>query len=542
MAKNRDNYYYVRCSAYAELDGKQLDITGFEVEYKLDSIPTVRLFPTVGREPRSNKEAKAVDAFLKASEYTKLKVYAKFETKQDNPDASDAGFPYDKDVLVFDGYFMGISYQSTRSPAGGSIALVCDGAGWLTGLAGSTLQNSFSTAKGPGGFSELANTKGAGLGLFDVQSSFFAAAEGTITSLWLDYIKPLFLEIVNNKSVWGESPNTSALAALQRMDGNIFIGPDAPNSLSFESFTASLDVTLLAKFLTTQVGMIAYRTWRSADLWTSLRRMAELFLFRIVPTIDTAACAPVYPVLGGAVYKTITANDYHSISLRARTSAKFTKYVLVGDIGTISSPWGPIPRYSGILGFFDVGQTLGGDTRGLTIVEQAPLWIEAEAPSGAMTRLSLGGNKFAIPDAASPGAFNAAPELDYQKLYNDQMQSELGDSYAKARVQPLNLVERYGGVEGRFRLDIAPGSTIAVELIDDKFSQDGAEPPVLIGLVEAVTLVMSSGKAGPIGNASTALALSHLRSQAEHDKANILTSTDHPIYHQRFVGLKLWSE
>jgi len=541
VAKNRDNYYYVRCSAYAELGGKQLDIMGFEIEYKLDSIPTVKLFPTVGREPRSNKEAKAVDAFLKASEYTTLKVYAKFETKQDNPDANDAGFLYDKDVLVFDGYFMGISYRSTRSPAGGSVALVCNGAGWLTGLAGSTMQSIFSTAKGPGGFAELANTKGEGLGLFDVQSSFFVAAEGTITNLWLDYIKPLFLEIVTNAAVWGESSNDSALTALNRMDGNVF-SRDATNVLSLESFSGTLDVTLLTKFLTTQIGMIAYKAWRKADLWTSLCSMAELFLFRIVPTIDTAACAPVYSALGGDVYKTLTTDDYHSISLHARTPAKITKYVLVGDIGTFSSSWSPTPRKGGILGFFDVGQTIGGDTRGLTIVEQAPLWIEAEAPSGALTRLSLGGNQFAIPDAASPDAFNGEPELDYQKLYNDQLQSELGDSYAKARVQPLNLVERYGGVEGRFRLDIAPGSTIAVELIDDKFAQKDVKPQVLIGLVEAVILKLSSGAAGPVGNASTALALSHIRSQAEHDKLNVLTAERHPIYHQRFVGLKLWSE
>ena len=540
MAKT-ENYYYVRCSAYAELDGEKLDITGFEITYELDEIPTVQIRPTVGREPRSNKEAKAVEAFLKATEYTELKVYAKFETKQDNPDADAKGFPYDTDILVFDGYFMGISYQSTRSPAGGSVSLVCSGAGWLTGLAGSTLQRAVSTAKGPGGFDELANTKSQGSGLFDVQSSFLIAAEGAVTSLWVEYIKPMFQEIVKNPSVWGDSPNDSAQAALDKMDGDIF-GVLAPNSLPFEFFTGTVNTSMLAKFLVTQVGMVAYRAWRSADMWTSLRRMAELFLFRIVPTIDTAACAPVYAALGEDVYKTITADDYYSIRLSARTPAKFTKYVLTGDLGTISSSWSPTSRVGGILGLFDVGATLDGKRRGLTVVEQAPLWIEAEAPYGTLTRMSVGGDQFAIPDAANPDAFNGAPEQDYQALYNDMQQSELGASYAKARVQPLNLVERYGAVAGRFRLDIAPGSTIAVEVIDDKFAQADSEPQKIIGLVESVMLTLSSGDTGPIGSASTMLKLSHVRSQAEHDKIGVFTSALHPIYRKRFVGLKLWSE
>ena len=83
--KDHVDYYYVKFSARAELKGEEIDITGFDITYGVNSIPTATIYPTIGREPTNNKEAKAVEVLLKAQPFTSVKIYATFETDKDNP-------------------------------------------------------------------------------------------------------------------------------------------------------------------------------------------------------------------------------------------------------------------------------------------------------------------------------------------------------------------------------------------------------------------------------------------------------------------------
>ena len=117
MGKDHSNYYRVQFTAYAELDGDQVDIAGFQTAYALNNIPQITIWPTVGRDPANDKEAEAVKKFLDARQYATLRVFAKFETEMDNPASDDPGFPYDEDVLIFEGYLMGVTYRMSRSPS-----------------------------------------------------------------------------------------------------------------------------------------------------------------------------------------------------------------------------------------------------------------------------------------------------------------------------------------------------------------------------------------------------------------------------------------
>ena len=207
MGKDHTNYYHVKWSAYAELDDEEVDITGFEVTYALDEIPTIKIWPTVGRDPMNDKEAEAVKKFLDAPQYTSLKVYVRGETELDSPDGEEnPGFPYatsddEEGTLVFDGYLMGSGYVSTRSPAGGAVALVATGAHWLTGLAGTDAHTTGTTAKGPAGWDEVANpwlTESAHN--FDIQSLISVPTndENVYLDLWEGYIKEIFYRIHNS--------------------------------------------------------------------------------------------------------------------------------------------------------------------------------------------------------------------------------------------------------------------------------------------------------------------------------------------------------
>ena len=264
-AKDHTDYYYVKFSAYAELDGEQIDITGMDVAYALNSIPTAQIYPTVGREPQNNKEAKAVEALLAAQPFTPIKLYATFDTDKDNA-SDDPGFPYGTDdpVLLFDGFITGVTYQSTRSPAGGSVSLVAGAMGWLAAMRGTSAQTTKNTIKGPGSFAEAANLNNSRFSLFNTQSAFKADAGEITTDIWTEFIKPFYYEILETPSVWGESPNDSASAVLDRMDDeDVFFG-DATNDLPF-SIPTGVDVDTAVQWVGQNLGMEVFGKWRNSD-------------------------------------------------------------------------------------------------------------------------------------------------------------------------------------------------------------------------------------------------------------------------------------
>lgn len=549
MGKDHTNYYRVKFTAYAELNDERVDIAGFKATYGLDEIPTITIWPTVGRDPANDKEAEAVKKFLEAIEYTPLKVYAKFETELDNPESGEPGFPYDEDTLIFEGFLMGVTYESSRSPTGGAMRLKAEGAHWLTALAGTDSHTAGTTLKGPAGWAELANPeyKGAGINLFDIQAAITTGKTSAVTNLWLEYIKIVFQSIIGDEAVWGDAPNDAARYALDKMDDQSSFSGDASNRLKLEFGGGSLDIEYLAEFMTQFVSKTIFETWRHTDkasLWAVLKSLAKEFRFRIVPLIESASCCPVYGALGGEPYRTITADDYHSINLTTNAELLITKYAVIGGKDVYSVTRSKNPRSTGLIGLFDINQDIRNEfpVNGQTILQMAPMWIAAETEIGTITRESLGGRQFGIPDASNPDAFAGELEKDYQKLYNEVRTSELGDNFAQAMLQETNLAPRAGALGGRFRMDIAPGSMIKFEVIDDTFADSEAQPQYMYGTITHVTLNLDAGRSGPIGNASTEFSIGWVRNEVEHE-SDVFTESFHPLWaDEKFLGTKLWKE
>ena len=554
--RDHADYYYVRWSAYAtigvniggRLSWRRVDIAGFSIDYALDRIPEATILPTIGREPRSGKEAKAVDAFLQARPYTAVEIFLRGETAQDSPHGAPfPGFLYNTDMKVFSGFYQGMSYGSMRSPAGGQVRLEANVAGWLSALAGSSVRTNVTAVKGPGGFAEAANLGGDSPTFFDLQSTISESLEGAVTDLWLDFIKPFFEGIVSTPALWGDSDNTSAARALAAMDAKkVFPGPKgaADNHLPLRVGGEAIGEPDLARFIVMGLAWQVFNSWRNSDMWSALLELAGLFTFHIVPLIDTATCAPVYGPLGGAAYVTIDTSEYDHVSIAAQTSALISKYVVYNPLGGMSSPYDTTPRTSVITGIFSADQlwvTPGFPARGITVSEPAPSWLAGEIARGDITRLSIGGDRGGIPDAVNPTAFAEEPAADYQQIYNNYQTSDVGDRYAKTKMQDLLLRNRRGTVRGRFRLDVCPGSLVNVQVIEDKWQPEG-EPQSILGMVKQVSLQMGAAGAGSSGQASTTFWLTHVRSAQEHTGiGEFLTSPEHPIFERRFVGARLWS-
>jgi len=541
--KDHVDYYYVKFSARAELQNEEIDITGFEIRYGLNMIPMATIYPTVGREPQNNKEAHAVQALLAAQPFTPVKIYATFETDKDNPGEAE-GFPHNSETLLFDGYITGVTYQSNRSPAGGSVMLTAGAAGWLIGLRGTTAQSVGATVKGPGGFAEVLNLNNNRIALFEYKMAFTTDGSAIVTNLWTDFIKPFFGEIVNTESVWGDAPNDSANSALNRMDNeNIFAGA-ATNELPFKFGEEAPKLEITKEYVGQALARDVYTTWRSADLWAALMNIAYSFKFAVVTTIKSASCVAAYPALNGKEHRYITTNDYTDIQLSVNTPAKIVKVVVVGQLA--SSPYAPTPVTSAIIGLHSAENVWNDPelgARGHTLSVDAPPWLAGLTPIGTITRDSLGGNALLIPDALNPNANVITPADDYQEVYSKYVTSDLGDRYAKVIAQTRLFAERHGSVVGRFRLDIAPGSLVKVQVIDDKFAEEGSDEKAIYGQVQTVELSVRAGAVGASGTASTKFDLGFVRTAAEHEYAgDALTASKHPLYDTRFVGAKLCNE
>jgi hypothetical protein len=531
------------------LGGQKIDIASFNITYALDAIPQATITPTVGREPRSGSEANAVEALLDAAPFTPIQIFIKGETTEDSPRGQEfPGFVYDEEMKVFDGYYQGVSYRSQRNPAGGSVQVQGSAAGWLVGLTGTSSKNKVNAVKGPGGFAEITNLKGEGVGLFDLSSAVISTPGSAGVDLWKEYIKELYYQITEEPNVWGESDNTSATEALDKMDDEATFDGAADNTLVLALQAAGVDVPdyILAKWFAVEVAHKVFKGWRMSNLWDSLRAVAHAFKFRIVPLIDTATCAPVFGALAGEPYVFIETDEYDDVYLDAQTPALISKVVLTGSVGMSSSPWATESRKSAVIGIATAEDAWFGPVApvtGITVVRNAPSWLEAEASIGKLSRQSLGGDKNVVPDAVNPTANAKAPDDDYQEKFNNYITSELGDRLARAILLDEIFSIRQGQLSGRFRLDVCPGSTVAVTVIDDRFSSFNDDPKYVYGLVHVVQIGMDSGGAGGTGKAFTRFGLQNVRTgQEQTGFGGYLVAESHPLYETAFRGARLWTE
>jgi hypothetical protein len=414
---------------------------------------------------------------------------------------------------------------------------------WLVGLRGTTCQTERTTSKGAGGFKELLNLNNGKNTFFSNELAFKADGGGITTDLWKEFVKPLFYALIETPSVWGNSPNDSATEALERMDDEAVFTGKSTNELPLQIVSSELPPDYVKEWVGRKIGMDIFDSWRDGDLWAALLRVAQEFKFSVVPLISTASCVPVYGVLNGEPHRYITTDDYTDIQLDVQTPMKIVKYVAVGSL--VSSDYATTPITAAIIGMHSAEAAWNDPelgAQGHTVVEPAPAWLLGTIPIGFVTRDSLGGRQMIIPDAVNPTANVTEQKEDYQEIYSKFLKSEVGDMYAKTICQHLLFAERRGKVSGRFRLDIAPGSLVKVQVINDKFAEEDADEKVLYGLVTQVDLEVRAGAEGASGQAHTTFQLGFVRTAAEHEaKGDALTSESHPLYDTRFTGVKLWS-
>jgi hypothetical protein len=531
--------FRVNWSAYATVDGERTDISQFEVSYLLDQVPMAKFTPTVGRDPVKNKKGKGIDIISDALPFTPVEIFMRGDVasgKADSPrGTSFPGFPLGQDVKIFEGFYTQAGYTG----ATGNVATNGLAFGWLGGLYGSSPQTVGTTAKGGGGFNELANitAPGGGITMNEIQMAITFGKKGAIINLWKNFVKEMFKAIAANKDIWGEGDNDIALQTIERMDNPAdFPFATANNNIPFPA-AEGVPESVLAEWLANSVGLPLFMGWRQSNFWDYLAmQFSNDFQVHIVPTVDSASVAAVFPNLGGDPFVTIEPNEYSHIDLKAVTPSLMRKFALVGTAGQYLNNSAQ-PRPSGIRGLYNMSKAWGERAvRGETIANPAPTWMEAEHMVGEFTQLSLGGETMQIPDALDPISLSQSdPTKSYSGVYNNFIRTDLGDRFAKTAGLSKLFASRSGAVTGRMRTDIAPGSMVRIGINRDK-GQGGGTKRYVFGMVDAVVLSMSNE--GGSGRAFTNLSVKNYRTQQEHE-SDVLTSNNHPMYNIRYVGTRL---
>jgi hypothetical protein len=279
----------------------------------------------------------------------------------------------------------------------------------------------------------------------------------------------------------------------------------------------------------------------------TLRFCAESFMFSVVSTAHSVTGVPLVPTFGTDPYATIYANEYDSPRITA------TGGLPLRGVGFMSHeerlvPSGAAELYRSTLsGLFDVFMTNSGvdaseldRVSGQVLILPTPAWIKYESDKTnniswfRPTAPGQGGN--ASTALQPPSQSTETPTETEAALRNSFANSGLGFNLAKLVYLSKVFGDRRMNISGKLRLDIAPGSCVAVETVGRSLASiyGGADNQLLYGCVQGVTVTVDATRA----HASTAFDINSIRTTREYKMAGFRVET-HPVFTQMWSGTYL---
>ena len=523
--------YYVRVRAKALINGEELPLQSFSVNYVLNDIPTAELEIALGRGmsgPGKGKVSSGWGMLSSIKPFTPVEIKINLEAENGKFSGSDEddGLKQGTDQTIFKGFLFTPSQSKDR--LGSSASLLFQAIGAPAAIAGTTqfAVGLANTKPDKAGNSQIvarlgaANTKLSNIDVFIKQSSAINRIN--------DFVLDLYELIAKATGAFSLTDNRSALSAINRMRGY----PLGTSTIVLEfgpNINARYWQMAMARFYAEKI----LGKWRNpesgADLWAVLREITQSLLVHIVPAIEHDAMAPITLGLGGQQWRTYNPSDYWGITL---TPDPFTPefYSYVGKVGMYM----PSSSYSLLQEKLEVGKTMGyadldkkfdtslGETiGGKAIIIRTPQFLLCPGPSGPST--GLGGTP--TPDAADPRTF--IQEVKFGDIITVFMARRLGDDFCRCMLHDKIFAHRKGVIVGRFRLDIAPGSLLKIKTIGERFV---GEVEVFYGHAYFVTL------RGGNGRMETQVGVVSIRTETEHEQ---FTVPEHPLYQTRWAGAKL---
>lgn len=434
-------------------------------------------------------------------------------------------------IPVFEGYTTGSGYRRGASGAEYVISLEH----WLTDLTASTAlspdlqpNTPFNTYFPAVPISDAPEGKDGG-GAFGAGLAAGFNPDVLAQDLWGQGLRPYYAKIaqlnalgldssdytgtgnlLEFENVFTSARNDVALAGLDR-----FLPANHPRYVPLQ-LRQNNSTQAIVQNITNIIINITARSFDGSTFWENIITKSSELYFDVIPLINTAVVVPslsnfYYP--WGVIY----ASEISSIEL-STAMPRFLKGVIMGTPTSENSGYNDPANQSQEasarnLDFLSCGIYLGSNV-GTVLVKSAPTWLSQPV----VPYLSMAADNFIFNgnNRKQPAIKIDEKAIEYARVAN---------SYAKLVYQNEILKHRAGTVSGKLRLDIAPGSVVAVEATGEAQPTNDQLGYPFFGMVEQTHNVIDC----TTGSASTTFSLSNLRTAYENTNP-ALVATENPLY------------
>jgi len=532
---------------WIEVDGsdERWPASRIEVSFTLNEIPRALVAVSLGRDIATGATSPAHDPALMAKlRYnTPVKIIAKVVPVSKQAAAISGEFGLDDSELVlFDGLVAGTSFNCSRDAAHMIVALN----GWLEQLTWSSAINGGSHAGNPmfftaGAMSSMLGGTGA-TPAFSLNTLADSVVNGftVTTDFWGSAIKPWLISVCRqpmvmaNVEAYGAAANDLAVEALDRITSPV------PLKLELGTIAAEMGPAIAADFADSVGNLGAVCRGTVWDLIVG--RFAEQYCFAVVPRPSTAYVVPFIPGYsgGGDVHARVAADHYHSIAFESANPKPIRGLGIVvpmaSTTGAVVGETGGQPNNQTSVGPVYIPDM---DASGAIALEYAPSWASTSLTPVGYGVYTAGLKGAAIGTAISPAVGvtpDGATPAEFAEFAGGA--AKVLARLARARYANYVLQQRRVTLTGAFRLDIAPGSLLEVEVATDQHVADAVGmDKVSVGFYgQAMRVVLTLDSNA--GEASTKLMLGNVRTYDEADDPKV-TFDEHPLYEDAFLGAAL---
>lgn len=329
-----------------------------------------------------------------------------------------------------------------------------------------------------------------------------------------------------------------ALTALSRLEGDGNVGAGRSAWYRPLSFTGYEGDRVLAEAIATDLGEEALDSSVTTSLWGKMIQYAGRYAFAFVPRVNTAMAAPYIPCVRG-VYKTLWMDDTFQQGKSYARMHPIRASVMVSPYDTSSSTGSVVAGLSPDLVTFGAGcyapPEMANSPDGTLLFNNVPPWMASYvygANSPESSFLGAGGS-------GAPTSSSSANQGDGK-----------GDNMTRAATRSRGILDRLAAyaynlevlrgstatITSKFRLDIAPGSSVRVQKPAEKrLGGWDLSANDYVGSVQRMTLVLDA----EAQIAQTDFQLNAVRTIDQHN-SDIYTVAEHPLYSPNtFVGAPL---
>ena len=522
------DFYRINVNASATIGGKKVAISGLSLNYHLDQIPDAFITVPLGSSASGNNTVTNPATFVASVvPYTPVTITLQAVASPSGRDGPTIGLPSTATV-VFQGFIIRPGFVRTNN----ATAVVFTAVGQTAGLCRSTRFGAGLIDPNPNNSARIVTAKfGSGAKVVDNIYSIMGGQQNLYADIWANLLQKLMVGVTKVNESFG-ADNSMATAALNRIN----VGSYLPNkTLHLAGELSGNSLKILDIGLAKSATDMFFNNWLNAndpfnngnaDLWDAMEWFGRMFLFHFVPAATEDSVAPVTPGLSDAVYRVIQPADYFHEDLSVEFEKKFNNlYNRVALITSafVDSAYTRASTSAPYIGYALV--PLNGSQSGQILVNEAPPFlVPGDMPTGNVLNIAAGN-----PDAVNPTV--SAPTFDKAAVESEFFSSGLGNNYASALLQEIMFEHRRMALVGRLRLDIAPGSSVQVNIPGEAGS---SQVDTLYGMVIGVQVRVECGANGSF--AHTGFMISHVRSQTEQDS---YTVKQHPLYGQVWSGAPL---